>query len=73
MVRTIEGDLQGQGLKVAIVTSRYNGFITDRLVEGGVDGLRVVERVAVEVQPNDANIKYLKTKKKKMGHILSVE
>ena len=36
-------------------------------------GLRVVERVAVEVQPNDANIKYLKTKKKKMGHILSVE
>jgi 3,4-dihydroxy 2-butanone 4-phosphate synthase/GTP cyclohydrolase II len=36
-------------------------------------GLRVVERVAVEVQPNDANVKYLKTKKKKMGHILSVE
>ena len=40
MVRTIEGDLQGQGLKVAIVTSRYNGFITDRLVEGALDALR---------------------------------
>ena len=36
-------------------------------------GLRVVERVAVEVPPNDSNVKYLKTKKKKMGHILSVD
>ena len=36
-------------------------------------GLRVAERVAVEIPPNDANVKYLQTKKKKMGHILSVE
>lgn len=36
-------------------------------------GLRVVERVPVEVSPNDENVDYLKTKKKKMGHILSVE
>jgi 6,7-dimethyl-8-ribityllumazine synthase len=40
MVRTIEGDLQGQGLKIAIVASRFNGFITDRLVEGALDALR---------------------------------
>ena len=40
MVRTIEGDLQGQGLKVAIVASRFNGFITERLVEGALDALR---------------------------------
>ena len=40
MVRTIEGDLQGQGVKVAIVVSRYNSFITDRLVEGAMDALR---------------------------------
>lgn len=40
MVRTIEGDLQGQGLKVAIVASRFNSFITDRLVEGAMDALR---------------------------------
>ncbi len=39
-MRTIEGDLQGQGLKVAIVASRYNSFITDRLVEGAMDALR---------------------------------
>ncbi len=40
MARTIEGDLQGQGLKIAIVVSRFNSFITDRLVEGAVDALR---------------------------------
>lgn len=34
MVRVIEGDLQGQGVKVSIVVSRFNGFITDRLLEG---------------------------------------
>ncbi|NJD62533.1 MAG: GTP cyclohydrolase II RibA, partial [Deltaproteobacteria bacterium] len=36
-------------------------------------GLRVVERVPIEVSPNAANVKYLKTKKKKLGHILNVE
>ncbi|OGP76035.1 MAG: bifunctional 3,4-dihydroxy-2-butanone 4-phosphate synthase/GTP cyclohydrolase II [Deltaproteobacteria bacterium RBG_19FT_COMBO_60_16] len=36
-------------------------------------GLRVVERVPIEVAPNSANVKYLKTKKKKLGHILNVE
>jgi 3,4-dihydroxy 2-butanone 4-phosphate synthase/GTP cyclohydrolase II len=33
-------------------------------------GLRVVERVPIEIQPHAANVKYLRTKKKKMGHIL---
>ena len=36
-------------------------------------GLRVVERVPVEVPPNRDNIQYLKTKKTKMGHILNVD
>jgi 3,4-dihydroxy 2-butanone 4-phosphate synthase / GTP cyclohydrolase II len=36
-------------------------------------GLRVVERVALEILPNGANVRYLKTKKTKMGHILSLE
>jgi len=40
MVRVIEGDIQGQGVKVAIVVSRFNGFITDRLLEGALDALR---------------------------------
>ena len=51
MVRVIEGDLQGQGVKVAIVVSRFNGFITDRLLEGALDALRRhgVEEKAITV------------------------
>jgi len=33
-------------------------------------GLKVVERVPVEMQPHEKNVIYLKTKKKKLGHIL---
>ena len=33
-------------------------------------GLKVVERVPIEIQPRDANVKYLRAKKNKLGHIL---
>lgn len=33
-------------------------------------GLKVVERVSIESKPHDKNIVYLKTKKKKLGHLL---
>jgi len=33
-------------------------------------GLKVAERVSLEIQPHETNIAYLKTKKKKMGHML---
>ncbi|MBF8251536.1 MAG: 3,4-dihydroxy-2-butanone-4-phosphate synthase and GTP cyclohydrolase II [Deltaproteobacteria bacterium] len=36
-------------------------------------GLSIVERVPIETVPRDTNIEYLRTKKKKMGHLLSVE
>ncbi len=35
-----EGNLQGQGLRVAIVAARFNEAIVSRLVDGAVDGLR---------------------------------
>jgi 3,4-dihydroxy 2-butanone 4-phosphate synthase/GTP cyclohydrolase II len=35
-------------------------------------GLEIVDRVPIEVPPNKANVKYLKTKKEKMGHILDL-
>jgi len=35
-------------------------------------GLEIVDRVPIEVPPNQANLKYLKTKKEKMGHILDM-
>ena len=34
-------------------------------------GLELVERVPIEVQPNDHNRRYLETKRDKMGHILT--
>jgi len=33
-------------------------------------GLKVVERVPIEIQPRAANLKYLRTKKNKLGHLL---
>ncbi|NLX14206.1 MAG: bifunctional 3,4-dihydroxy-2-butanone-4-phosphate synthase/GTP cyclohydrolase II [Phycisphaerales bacterium] len=35
-----------------------------------VYGLEVVEQVPVQVPPNEANLRYMQTKKAKMGHIL---
>ena len=34
MSRELQGHLDGQGLRVAIVIARFNGFITSRLLEG---------------------------------------
>jgi len=36
-VHTIEGSLVATGLTLAIVSSRWNSFIADRLVEGALD------------------------------------
>jgi len=33
-------------------------------------GLTIVERVPIETKPHEKNIRYLKTKKKKLGHLL---
>ena len=32
-------------------------------------GLEVVERVPIEIPPNESNIRYLRTKQKKLGHV----
>lgn len=39
MGKIIEGQLVSKGKKFAIVASRFNDFITKRLVEGATDGL----------------------------------
>lgn len=38
-MRIIEGELQAKSFKFAIVVSRFNDFITSRLLEGAVDAL----------------------------------
>ncbi len=39
-MRTIEGSLLGEGLRVALVVSRFNGFLTEQLLSGALDTLR---------------------------------
>lgn len=39
MIKKIEGKLVGDGLKIAIVVSRFNEFISGKLVEGALDAL----------------------------------
>lgn len=39
MSKQYEGNLIGEGLKLCLVTSRFNEFITTRLMEGAKDGL----------------------------------
>ena len=34
-------------------------------------GIKVVERVPIEITPSDGTTKYLRTKKAKLGHLLS--
>ena len=40
MPRIIEGNLVASGLKIAVITSRWNHFIGDRLVEGAFDAIK---------------------------------
>lgn len=39
-MRIHEGKLKGEGLAVAIVVSRFNSRVTERLLDGALDGLR---------------------------------
>ena len=39
MTTTYEGQLRGDGLRVAIAAGRFNDFITERLLTGARDGL----------------------------------
>ena len=39
-MKTVEGNLIGQGLKIGIVISRFNEFITGKLLGGALDALQ---------------------------------
>lgn len=39
MAKFVEGKISGQGLKFALVVSRFNDFISDRLLQGALDAL----------------------------------
>lgn len=39
MAKYIEGNLKGEGKKLGIVVSRFNSFISEKLLEGALDAL----------------------------------
>ncbi|MDE0040618.1 MAG: 6,7-dimethyl-8-ribityllumazine synthase [Candidatus Poribacteria bacterium] len=50
MPTTYEGNLIGTNLKIGIVVSRFNGFITTKLLDGALDSLK---RHGVELEDVD--------------------
>lgn len=40
MTQIIEGKRDARGIKVGIIVSRFNNFITEKLLDGAVDGLK---------------------------------
>jgi 3,4-dihydroxy 2-butanone 4-phosphate synthase/GTP cyclohydrolase II len=51
--------------KIKLITNNPRKIVG---VEGY--GLKVVERIPIEMPPHDRNVRYLKTKKMKLGHLL---
>lgn len=50
MVKTIEGNYNGKGKKFAIVISRFNSFLSERLLEGALDCLKRHEVVEQDIE-----------------------
>ena len=40
MAKVIEGKLDARGLRFGIIVSRFNSFVTDRLLEGAMEALK---------------------------------
>ena len=38
-MRIYKGKIEGKGLKLGVVVSRFNDFITQKLLEGAIDAL----------------------------------
>lgn len=48
--KTVEGDLNASGMRFGIVVSRWNSFITDRLLQGALDCLRRSGAKSADIQ-----------------------
>ena len=49
-MKTYEGNLVSRGIRVGIVAARFNEFITSRLVDGALDGLKRHETAEADIQ-----------------------
>jgi 3,4-dihydroxy 2-butanone 4-phosphate synthase/GTP cyclohydrolase II len=71
-----EPDLRDYGIGAQILVNlgvRKMRLMTNnprKIIGLGGYGLRIVDRIPIETKPHDKNIRYLSTKKKKLGHLL---
>jgi 3,4-dihydroxy 2-butanone 4-phosphate synthase/GTP cyclohydrolase II len=62
----------GTQILVDLGVRRMRMITNNPVKRAGVEGygLKIIERVPLEIKPTDANLKYLQTKKEKLGHML---
>jgi 6,7-dimethyl-8-ribityllumazine synthase len=62
-MKTYQGKLQAKGLKIGIVVSRFNQFISERLLEGALDALEKLgaeeENISIYKVPGSFEIPFL--------------
>jgi len=72
-METYQGKLQAAGLKIGIVVSRFNQFISDRLLEGALDALHKLgaedKDIAVYKVPGSFEIPAVAKKLAKAGKV----
>jgi 6,7-dimethyl-8-ribityllumazine synthase len=70
-MKRYEGKLDAGGAKIGIVVSRFNNFLTDKLLEGAIDCIirhgGVDENIAVAYVPGSFEIPYAAAKMAKSG------
>jgi 6,7-dimethyl-8-ribityllumazine synthase len=63
VTKTIEGDLDGSGIKIGIVVAKFNEFVTDKLLQGALSGLEengvCLEDVVVAKVPGSFEIPFV--------------
>ena len=73
---TVEGSKQAPGLKFAIVVSKFNDFVTDRLQHGALEGLKSAgvpaDDICVIKVPGAFEIPFAARETAALGHVAAV-
>ncbi len=71
-VKRFEGKLNAEGLRFALVASRFNDFFTDKLVEGAIDCLvrhgATEDKISVSLVPGSFEIPYVASRMARSGN-----
>ncbi|MEW5994246.1 MAG: 6,7-dimethyl-8-ribityllumazine synthase [Candidatus Zixiibacteriota bacterium] len=70
--KVYEGRLDAKGISFGLIVSRFNNFLTDKLLEGALDCLRrhnaAEEKLSVAYVPGSFEIPYVASKMAKSGN-----